>query len=365
MPTAAGVAVVVSGYLVDQVARGWDVAVACPDGEGWLASATLAAGARVLPWSAGRNPGPGTLGETRRLAALIAAHDPDIVHLHSAKAGLAGRLAVRGRRPAVYQPHGWSFFAVRGPVRAATVAWERWALRWTDALVCVSESERATGRTRGVYDADTPVVPNGIDCAAVQPADESERRRCRARLRLPPDVPIAACVGRLCEAKGQADLLPAWERVGRTVPAAELVLVGDGPDRASLSARATGLPGVRFAGDRDDVADWLAAANVVVAPSRWDGMSLALLEAMGRARSVVATDVPGAREAVPADAGVIVAPGDGATLAREVAARLSDRAAADAEGRAGREHVVRHHDRTKIAPQIAAVYDAVVRRRGR
>ena len=79
------------------------------------------------------NLGWGACLEARALAGLIGSLAPDLVHLHSSKAGLAGRLALRGRRTTVFQPHAWSFEAVHGAVRAAGIAWERLAARWTHA----------------------------------------------------------------------------------------------------------------------------------------------------------------------------------------------------------------------------------------
>src|SRR6266545_7121924 len=315
-PSDGGVAGYVAEVAADQARRGWQVKVACP-GYGQLADVVAATGARHVRWTAKRAPGPGSLLDALRLRRILDEDRPDLVHLHSSKAGLAGRLAIRGRRPTVFQPHAWSFFAVTGPMRAAAVRWERFASRWTHGLVCVSEGERDAGAAHGVR-APTWVVPNGVDCAAWQPATVADRAAARARLGVA-DAPHAVCVGRLCTQKGQADLLGAWATVRSALPGAQLSLVGDGPDRASLAPAADSMPGVRLVGERSDVADWLAAADVVVVPSRWEGMALVTLEAMARARSVVATDVAGTRDAVPAAAGAIVAVGDGAALAREVA----------------------------------------------
>src|SRR4029453_19589491 len=69
-------------------------------------------------------PGLSRGSEMHRLAQIVRENRPNLVHLHSSKAGLAGRLALRGRLPTIFQPHGWSFEAVRGPVRTATVIWE-------------------------------------------------------------------------------------------------------------------------------------------------------------------------------------------------------------------------------------------------
>jgi glycosyltransferase involved in cell wall biosynthesis len=362
-PTTAGVPTVLLGYVRDQVERGWVVTVACPP-DGWLGDAVAKCGADVVEWAATRGPGPSTPAEARRLGRLVASVAPDLVHLHSSKAGLAGRLAIRGRLPTIFQPHAWSFLAVESAVRMATIRWERFATRWTDALVLVSEAERQDGIDHGVTGAAW-VVPNGVDVTELVPADRADRARSRARLGLPAE-PIAVCVGRLCEQKGQADLLDAWPQVRARLPRAHLAFVGDGPDRRSLEARARDLGScVRFAGESEEVAAWLAAADVVVVPSRWEAMALVPLEAMARARSVVASDVAGITECLPEDAGAVVRSGDVVGLGREIAARLADSNVADTEGRAGRRHVETHHDRSVAAIAVASVYSTVLTRRAR
>ena len=344
---------VVIGLAADQVERGLQVVVAGPPE---LAKPVRDAGASPVFWKAGRNPGPGALGETRRLARVLAAERPDIVHLHSSKAGLAGRLALRGRLPTIFQPHSWSFEALRGPLRGAATLWERTAPRWTDALICVSQDERERGESVGIH-ARFHVVPNGVDLAAFPEATPAERPEARARLGLP-DGPLAVCVARLSRQKGQDVLVRAWPGVRSRVAEARLVLVGDGPAAKELRDRAGA--GIDFAGARDDVRDWLAAADVVVAPSRWEGMSIALLEAMACGRSVVATEAPGMREALGTGTGGVVAVEDESALADAVVARLADPALAAAEGAAARTRVELHHDLATAQERIAAVYSEVL-----
>jgi glycosyltransferase involved in cell wall biosynthesis len=328
-PVEAGVAKVVGGLVRDQVARGWDVQVACPD-EGWLAATVRDAGARLLPWRATRSPGPSVPGETLALRRLVAAAEPHVLHLHSAKAGLAGRLAVRGSLPTVFQPHAWSFEAVTGPVQTATRLWERTAQRWTDLTINVSEAERATGAAAGIT-GRAVVIPNGVDPQAWAPRD---RAATRAALGLEADgAPTVVCVGRLARQKGQDLLLEAWPAVRREVPDARLVLVGGGPDEAELRARADGsvsfVPGERLA-------EWYAAADVVAVPSRWEaGLPLVAMEAMASERSVVAFDVAGIGTYL-GGSGTAVAPFDVPVLARELTARLLDPALAAREAAIGR-----------------------------
>jgi glycosyltransferase involved in cell wall biosynthesis len=129
-------------------------------------------------------------------------------------------------------------------------------------------------------------VTNGVDTRRFRPEGDNARSAAG---------PLVVCVGRLCRQKGQDRLLRAWPAVVRQFPAARLVLVGDGPDRDRLHAWAPAS--VEFAGAADDVAPWYRAADVVVLPSRWEGMTLVPLEAMACARPVLVTDVDGRAKA--------------------------------------------------------------------
>jgi glycosyltransferase involved in cell wall biosynthesis len=350
-PTDGGVGRYVADLVADQVARGWRVVVASPT-YGELAAQTVAAGAAHVPWTAGRAPGPGSLLDATRLSRIVRTLEPELVHLHSSKAGFAGRLALRGRRPTIFQPHAWSFEAVRGPARPAAVAWERQGARWATIILCVSEAERRRGEEHGVH-ASWRVIPNGVDLDVWNEASSDDRDAARSRLGLR-DRPTVVCVGRLSRQKGQDILLHAWPAVLERVPEAQLVLVGDGPDLEKLRKQADSK--VVFAGPRDDVPDWLAAADVVAFPSRWEGMSIGMLEAMARGRSVVAADVPGASEALDDLGGKLIPPEDPAALAAALGSRLRDPAKAAAEGRAAREQVERAYPLHATTEAVAELY---------
>ena len=359
-PTTEGVARCVGNLAGRQIRAGHDVTVACPPG-GDLPRWVLDAGAKLEPWPATRTPSPQVIAETRRLRSLIEGVDPELVHLHSAKAGLAGRMVVRGRLPTLFQPHAWSWLAASGPVRAGARNWERRAVRWTDRIVCVSEEEVRLGREAGVS-ARYEVVPNGVDLAAYPFADDTERRFARSRLGLNPDAPTVVCIGRLSRQKGQDVLIEAWPRVARTVDGARLYLVGDGPDRSELEAKAPG--GVVFAGTKADVPDWLAAADVIALPSRWEGMSMVMLEAMATGRPVVASDVAGASEALRGDGGAVVPPEDNDALSTALIVRLEDPYRARNEGMAGRSRVEAAHSLEVAAQRTERIYYEVLEERG-
>jgi glycosyltransferase involved in cell wall biosynthesis len=335
-PVDGGVAAYVLAAALDQRRRGWDVAVACPDG-GRLAADLDRAGITRLPWAARRSPGPWALGEARRLARIVAAFRPDLLHLHASKAGLAGRLLPR-RPPTVFQPHGWSWLAVGGALRPASLAWERLAARRADLLICVGDGEAAQGRLAGVRGRYS-VVRNGVDRDRFRPASTAARDGARAALGIAPDTPLAVCVGRVTRQKGQDVLLAAWSRVRDECPDAELVLVGDGDLLSGFQAAAPA--GVRFAGAMTDVRPWLAAADLVVLPSRWEGLPFTALEALATGRPVVASAVPGLAEVVEPTVGALVPAEDAAALAVAVSARLADPALARAEGAAAVRYAAR------------------------
>ncbi len=337
-PTSGGVARFVLDLAAAQRADGWRVVVASPPDASFVEQ-LRESGVDHVAWDASRNPGLATAREARTLRALARDVRPDVAHLHSSKAGLAGRVSLRGVAPLMFQPHAWSFEAATGFERAASLRWERLAARWANLVLCVSEAERDRGIASGIR-GRYQVVYNGIDLERFPFVDASATGAAKARLGFD-DAPLVVCVGRLCRQKGQDALLAAWPRVTNAVGDARLVLVGDGPDRDALEAAAP--PGVTFVGHRDDIPAWLTAADVVAMPSRWEGMAYTVLEAMAVGRSIVAFDVDGVRESL-GDAGALVAQEDAHGLARAIVARLRDPALVARDAHAARVRVERSHD---------------------
>jgi glycosyltransferase involved in cell wall biosynthesis len=346
-PVEAGVAVVVLDLAKAQRRRGWDVSIACPP-TGWLPAQAREAGIPLHTWHATRNPGPRTALELRALRSTLGDIKPDVVHLHSSKAGLA-RLVLRGRTPTIFQPHLWSFRVATGLLSRACRFWEAAASRWTTLLLCVSDDELKAGRTAGVT-ARAEVVCNGVDTRRLSPKTKAH------------DTPTAVCVGRLAHQKGQDLLLEAWPKVLAKVPDAELLVVGDGPMAAQL--RSTEHPNTRWHGHSDAVDRFYAEADVVVLPSRAEGMALVPLEAMACGRSVVAFDVEGVGQSL-GDAGEVVPAGDTTALAQAIALRLADPELAAAEGKRGRLRAETLFDRDRMTDQIATLTAALVTEEGR
>lgn len=343
-PTDAGVAKVVLALARHQAARGLAVAVACPD-EGPLADEVRAAGLTHVPWRATRSPVPGLLRQTRELRSIVRSVAPQVVHLHSSKAGLCGRLAPPAGTSIVFQPHAWSDQSLTGPVRRAARLWESLADRRSALTVCGSAAEAAHGEALGAR--HVVVVPNGVDPSWFAPRDRDE---ARAALAIPPGAPLLLCVGRLSPQKGQDILLGLWPKIRRREPRARLALVGAGPDEAELRRLADAH--VIVDTTCDDPRSWYAASDVVVAPSRWEGAALVPLEAMSMARSVVGFDVGGLAAVVGS---ARTAPGTEAhRLLDLVLERVVDPALADGEGRRNRDRVLRDYDVRETVARITA-----------
>lgn len=343
--TDGGVGRVLHSLLSAQAAAGWRVSLAAPEAPA-LAAQSRSTGGLAAVWAPGPRPGPRLGASLHALAEVVAAADPDVVHLHSSMAGLCGRLVVRRRRPTLFQPHSWSFWARGGAAAVAARRWERVAARWADVVLCVGPDERAAAGALGLA-TRVVVVPNGVDLLRCAPGDRSA-----ARAALGCDgSPLVVCVGRLHRQKGQHLLLDAWPRVLEQVPGAALALVGDGPDEAALRARSSRR--TVLAGRATDIRPWLTAADVVAQPSAWEGMPLSVLEAMACGRSVVATDVPGMRGLL--GGGGVLVPREPGALADALVARLLDGAAADAEGARGRQRVERHHDESARVAEVLAL----------
>jgi glycosyltransferase involved in cell wall biosynthesis len=313
--TAGGVAVCVRDLVGAAVGRGYYVTVACPS-EGELATLVQDQGAVWERLEMRRSPHPSDIIAAARVRRLAQSHS--LVHLHSSKAGAVGRLALaslgRRRPPSVFTPHGWSWL-VGGWLAPVYRLIERMMLALTSAVVAVSEEERSSGQAAlGPLAARIQVNVNGVDVSRFRPQGLVAPRT---------DDPLVVSVGRLCHQRAP-DIAVAALALMRT-PAVRLRLVGDGKDRTGIEdqARASSLADrVEMAGFRPDPAPDFRAADVVIVPSRYDGMALVLLEAMACGAAIVATRVAGA--SALDGAGIVVPAEDPQSIADAVDALLDD-----------------------------------------
>jgi glycosyltransferase involved in cell wall biosynthesis len=270
----------------------------------------------------GREVGPRDVVALVELLAVMRRERPVIVHTHTSKAGFIGRLAARlARVPAViHQPHGHIFYGYYGRARTAFyVSLERLAARWTDRIITLTERGTAEHLARRIGQAaQYRTVPSGVPTAELR-AQAPGRAAARAALGVPPEAFVIGGLGRLVPVKGFDVLVRALPTVVAAVPSARVLLVGDGPDRAALEAQAAALhvgDRLRITGATGDVARWLAACDVLAAPSRNEGMGRALVEAMALGVPVVAAAVGGIPTVVAdGECGRLVASEDAGALA--------------------------------------------------
>ena len=231
------------------------------------------------------------------------------------------------------------------------------AVRVADRIIVNAELLRPSGAAG----RRTDVIPSGVDTDVFRPT--AGRDEAKRRLGLPPERPVIGTVGRLEPRKGTATLLAAFAALRAAGRDAALVVVGDGPLRADLEREAERLgiaADVLFLGDRADVLGVLAALDVFVLPSRTEGMSNALLEAMAAAHPVVATAVGGTPEVVSDGAsGLLVPADDPAAMTRAIERVLDDAALATTLGAAARQTVEARYGAKSMVRRLEAVYAAI------
>lgn len=302
-------------------------------------------------------------GARQAVRAAIDDLDADVVHLHNvldelstsvAGLGIATVLTVHDRRllgVRIGMDRGRSPWLPGVAARSAKNRLARWRLRRTvDATIAPSRSLADDLRRAGYpkvhlvehFAPAAPPAPLGVD---------------------------VSYVGGLHAHKGPQVLLEAWAEVARRHPASQLRIVGDGPLRARLEARAaeSGLGGrVRFAGrlPPEEVAHELRHAALVVVPSlgpEGGGPTLAVVEAMGSGRPVVVTDQPGVAEGVDQDVGCVVRAGDADALAGALDELLSDRHRLEELGRNASRRAAERWSPEVAVTRLLGVYRSVLR----
>jgi glycosyltransferase involved in cell wall biosynthesis len=260
------------------------------------------------------------------LGGLYRRERADIVHTHTSKAGFVGRLAARltGTTAVIHQPHGHIFYGYYGARRTRVyIALERLAARWSDRIVTLTARGTEEHLAHSIGRREQFVtIPSGVPTAALR-ARAPGRAQARARLGLDADAFVVAAVGRFVPVKGFDLLVAALPRLAAEVDAAQVLLVGDGPERAALqaSAAALGVTGrLVLTGTTSDVATCMAAADVLATPSRNEGMGRVIVEAMALGVPVVGAAVGGIPGVVvDGECGLIVPAEDPEALADALA----------------------------------------------
>ena len=310
---------------------------------------------------------------SRRIGRLVAALEFDVIHAHHPflLGPAARRLARRTRRPLVFTYHTrYEKYAHYVPlplglVQAAALRISAGFAAQADAVLAPSAVIRDELHARGVR-APIAVVPTGIDLTRFRPGDREAARRT---LGVGAGEPLVLYVGRLDREKSVDRVLSAFERVASTIPAARLVLVGQGTEAERLRRMAASLPvadRIRFLGLRphDTLAECYQAADVFLFASETETQGLVLAEAAACGLPAVAVNAAGCDEVVRDGDTGILAKGDPAALAEAAIGLLLDPERRRAMGRRAREMAERLFDVKLQIDRTMAVYaDAVARLR--
>ncbi len=287
------------------------------------------------------------LAEAPRWKRWIEQHGIDLVNAHaSLDRHLLSYLRILGTRARVVHTRRNIALSSGGYLRA------RFDTATSDAIIAVSGKVADDLVRRGIPSGHVEVVRNGLPLAGLPVADPRRVDRLRGELDLRAGVPVVGVVARR---KSQEELLQAAARLERPL---EILLLGVDEDD-ELREVAASLPGdvrARCLGFRDDVADVSATFDVFVLPSRIEGFSLALLEAMARGLPCIATDEGGNREALAEGAGVLYPVGDVTALTRELAALLDDPDRAQRLGQRARERAHAEFDVARTVERTEALY---------
>jgi glycosyltransferase involved in cell wall biosynthesis len=316
-------------------------------------------------WVAGLGREIAPLRDLRALAGLhrlVREWRPHIVHTHTAKAGLLGRVAARaaGVPTVVHTFHGHVLRGYFSP--AKTGLFRRLETRLAaraDALVAVSESVKQDLVGLGIAGAERiRVVPLGLDLAHLVAG--LPRGGLRREARIPETAPLVGMVGRLVAIKDVPTFLQAARIVREDRRDARFALVGDGEERPALESlcRKLGLADtVTFFGWRRDLAAVYGDLDVVVNASRNEGTPVALIEALAAGRPVVATRVGGTPDLLgEGERGRLVPPGEPEALARAVLESLDQSEAVRRRAQAGREHVLAYHSADRLIRDVDTLY---------
>jgi glycosyltransferase involved in cell wall biosynthesis len=305
------------------------------------------------------------LGDLRALVGLyrlMRAWRPAIVHTHTAKAGLLGRLAARAAAVPVVV-HTFHGHVLRGYFSPAKTAFyrrlETRLAPLADALVAVSEAVKADLVSLGVAGAERiRVIPLGLELGHLVPP--LPRGVLREEAGIPGSAPLVGMVGRLVPIKDGPTFLRAARLVLEKRPDSRFALVGDGEERPALESlcRELGISGrVSFFGWRGDLGGVYGDLDVVVNASRNEGTPVALIEALAAARPVVATRVGGTTDLLGGgERGRLVPPGEPEALARAVLETLVESETSRCRAEAGREHVLKRHSSDRLIRDVDALY---------
>jgi glycosyltransferase involved in cell wall biosynthesis len=302
-----------------------------------------------------------------RIKDFIQEHNYHIVHTHSSKAGILGRIAARwaGVPIVVHTIHGfpWHDYMALWRRRLYILS-ERYTASLSDALITVSDLNKQEAlNLKLAPPAKFTTIYSGIDLSAFDlKVDRSEK--CLA-LGLDPDSPVVGTVGRLSKQKAPSDFVAAAKQVLTYLPESQFIMVGDGPLVEEVRRAIGDEQRIKMLGFRADVPEILSILDVFALSSRWEGLGRALTEAMIMGLPVAATSVNGVPEIVThGETGLLSAPEAPMELAQNIRWLLEHPDEAARIGQRARKRVVPAFSARRMVERIEALYEQLLIQKG-
>jgi glycosyltransferase involved in cell wall biosynthesis len=269
----------------------------------------------------------------------IKQNDIKVVFSYQYHANLYGRIAAHLARVPCIIASVHNVYTIDKKIHRRII--NKYLAGWTDRIVAVSKAVKDDVlKYDGVPDGKVEIIYNGVDLSKFLDTNGSS---IRDEFGIPLSAPVIGTVGRLTLQKGQRYLLEAVSQLRGKFPRLVLLVVGDGPLKNELQDYTENLgiqESVIFTGSRRDVPSLLAAMDIFVLPSLWEGLSISLIESMAAGKPVITTDIAPIREVVNTDkVGVLVPPKNSTTLAGAIKLLLGNKALASSLGLAARERV--------------------------
>jgi glycosyltransferase involved in cell wall biosynthesis len=298
---------------------------------------------------------------------IIKKNNPVIVHTHSSKAGLIGRLAARlaGTPIIVHTPHGHVFFGYFGPFKTKLfIILEKAVARVTDKIVTLTNREKKDHILFKIADQDKfSVICSGLELNRLQESSPEEKHSLKKELGIPGNSLIVGTAGRLVPVKGPEFLVRASKYVISKYPETYFVFTGDGPLEQDLKrkVRKMGIAkNIIFSGWRDDLAKVISIYDVFVLPSLNEGMGRVLVEAMALGKSIVASDVGGIPDLViHGKNGFLVPAKNPEQLAKYIQVLLENKDKREKMGLAGKKMALNFGAESMIE-KIAGLYEELL-----
>ena len=303
--------------------------------------------------------GPADPRTLARLLSICRDQRVAVWHAHDYKSNLLG-LALRKLHPMrlVSTAHGFTAATRRTKLYERL---DRWTLPRYDAVAVVSQKLRGWALDAGVSPDKLTLIPNGVETDHY-PLRDFNTAAAKRVLGLPVDRPVIGVVGRLSPEKGQDRAIRACAALRQTGVTSHLCFVGDGPTRGELvSLVQAGLPGgVTFAGWQTDPRPWLAALDLLLLPSRTEGLPNAVLEAMASGVPVAAAPVGEAPAVLDHGEAGLVLEAHESTWPAALASLLRDELGRRRYAHAARYRVQEHYSFTRRMRRMIDLYDRML-----